>query len=120
VLALAATDTPAGAVLREHGLTPDRIEAQLTQLAGAGLFGDLDRAALAAAGIDLDVVRTRAEATFGPQALSRANQAVRRGPATSRWDPRPVRRSGAERDGVFLPHGPGAGQALRAAILACC
>ncbi len=40
-----------------------------------------------AAGIDLDAVRTRAEETFGSHALSRANQAVRRGPAVSRWDP---------------------------------
>jgi ATP-dependent Clp protease ATP-binding subunit ClpA len=112
LLALAAADTPAGAVLREHGLTPGRVEAQLTRLAGAGLFGDLDRNALAAAGVDLDAVRARAEAAFGPQALSQANQAVRREPAVSRWDPRPVRRSGAERDGVFLPHGPGAVPAL--------
>jgi Clp amino terminal domain, pathogenicity island component len=113
LLALAAAGTPAGAVLREHGLTPDRIEAQLVRLAGAGLFGDLDRAALAATGIDVEAIRAWAEAAFGPDALSRANQAVRRAPVTSRWDPRRVRRcSGAERDGVFLPHGPGAMRAL--------
>lgn len=100
-------------MFREHGLTPDRIEAHLVRLAGAGLFGDLDRAALAATGIDVDAVRARIEASFGPQALSRANQAVRRAPVTSRWNPRRVRRcSGAERDGVFLPHGPGAMPAL--------
>ena len=99
-------------VLRGHGLTPARVEAQLARLAGAGLFGDLDWDALAAAGIDVDAVRARAEAVFGPQALSQANQAVRREPALSRWNPRRVRRSGAERDGVFLPHGPGVGGAL--------
>lgn len=108
LLALAEADTPAGAVLRAQGLTPERVEARLTRLAGAGLFGDLDRDALAAAGIDVDAVRARAEALFGAQALSQANQAVRREPAISRWNPRRVRRrSGAERDGVFLPHGPG-------------
>jgi Clp amino terminal domain, pathogenicity island component len=85
LLALAAADTPAGVVLREHGLAPARVEAQLVQLAGAGLFGDLDRAALAATGIDLDAMRARAGATFGPHALSQANRAVRRGPAISRW-----------------------------------
>jgi ATP-dependent Clp protease ATP-binding subunit ClpA len=110
LLALAEADTPASAVLRAQGLTPERVEAQLTRLAAGGLFGDLDRDALAAAGIDVDAVRARAEALFGPQALSQANQAVRREPAISRWNPRRVRRSGAERDGVFLPHGPGAVQ----------
>jgi hypothetical protein len=112
LLALAAAATPAGAVLRDHGLTPAQVEAQLARLAGAGLFGDLDRAALASAGIDVDAVRAQAEAAFGPQALSQANQAVRRGPAISRWNPRRVRVSGAERDGVFLPHSPSAEQAL--------
>jgi ATP-dependent Clp protease ATP-binding subunit ClpA len=113
LLALTEAGTPAGAVLREHGLTPDRVEAQLTRLSGAGLFGDLDRAALASAGIDVDAVRAQAEATFGPQALSQANQAVHRGPAISRWNPRRVRVSGAERDGVFLPHSRSAEQTLR-------
>lgn len=89
LLALAATGTPAGAVLRDHGLTPARVEAQLAWLAGAGLFGDLDRAALASAGIDVDAVRARAEAAFGPGALSQANRAVRRGPAISRWSTPP-------------------------------
>jgi ATP-dependent Clp protease ATP-binding subunit ClpA len=112
LLALAEADTPAGAVLREHGLTPARVEAELARLAGAGLFGDLDRAALASAGIDVDAVRAQAEAAFGPQALSQANRAVRRGPLISRWDPRRVRVSGAERDGVFLPHSRSAEQAL--------
>lgn len=115
LLALADADTPAGAVLREHGLTPARIEAQLARLAGAGLFGDLDRAALAAAGIDLDAVRAQAEAAFGPDALSQANHAVRRGPAISRWNPRRVGISGAQRDGVFLPHSRSAEQALHQA-----
>jgi ATP-dependent Clp protease ATP-binding subunit ClpA len=113
LLALADAGTPAAAVLRQQGLTPDRVEAHLVRLAGAGLFGDLDRAALAAAGIDVDAVRARIEASFGPQALGQANQAVRRGPAISRWNPRRVGISGAQRDGVFLPHSRSAEQALR-------
>jgi hypothetical protein len=40
--------------------------------AGAGLFGGLDKDALATIGIDLDAVRARIEAAFGPQALARA------------------------------------------------
>jgi ATP-dependent Clp protease ATP-binding subunit ClpA len=115
LLALAAAGTPAGAVLREHGLTQARVGAELARLAGAGLFGDLDRAALASAGVDVDAVRAQAEAAFGPQALSQANQAVHRGPLISRWNPRRVRISGAERDGVFLPHSRSAEQALHQA-----
>jgi hypothetical protein len=45
-------------------------------------------------------------------ALSQANQAVHRGPLISRWNPRRVRISGAQRHGVFLPHSRGAEQAL--------
>ena len=71
LLALAAAADPAGAVLREHGLTPARVEAELARLAGAGLFGDLDRAALASAGIDVDAVRAQAEATFGSKRSAR-------------------------------------------------
>ena len=40
--------------------------------AGAGLFGGLDKDALATIGIDLDAVRARIEASFGPAALARA------------------------------------------------
>ena len=45
--------------------------------AGAGLFADLDRDALASIGIDLDAVRARIDASFGPDALTRADRAVR-------------------------------------------
>jgi hypothetical protein len=108
LLALAAAVQPAGAVLREHGATPGRVEAEIVRLAGGGLFGDLDRGALATVGVDVDAVRATVEASFGHEALTRAARATRPKP---RWfDPRP--RSGAGRDGGFLPHGPGAGQAL--------
>ena len=33
LLALAATDTPAGGVLREQGITPERVEAQVVRSA---------------------------------------------------------------------------------------
>ena len=109
LLALTAAAQPAGAVLREHGVTPGRTEAEIVRLSGAGLFGDLDRDALAAVGIDLDAVRATAEASFGPAALTRAARTAHRD-----WGPlgrlRP--RTGASRNGVFLPHGPGANQAL--------
>ena len=109
LLALAAADHPAGAVLRERGVTPERVEAEIVRLSGAGLFGDLDRDALTTVGIDVDAVRAATEASFGPATLARAARDVHQGPG--RFSPR--RRSGATRgDGVFLSHGPGVNQAL--------
>ena len=82
LLALVSLDEPAAAVLREHELTPERAGAEVIRLVGSGravsLLSGLDQEALASIGIDLDVVRSRIEATFGPGALARAVPAVRR------------------------------------------
>lgn len=111
LLALAVAGQPAGTVLHEHGVTAERVEAEIVRLSGGGLFGDLDRGALAAVGVDIDAVRATTEASFGEEALTRAARAVHRKP---RWfGPRPVAFVG--RDGAFLPLGPGAGQALQGA-----
>jgi hypothetical protein len=111
LLALTAADQSAGVVLREHGVAPGRVEAEIVRLSGGGLFGDLDRGALAAVGVDIDAVRATTEASFGQEALTRAARAVHRKP---RWfDPRPVAFAG--RDGAYLPLGPGAGQAFQGA-----
>jgi ATP-dependent Clp protease ATP-binding subunit ClpA len=110
LLALAAADQPAGAVLREHGVTPERVEEEIARRAGAALFGDLDRDALAAIGIDVNAVRASIEASFGPDALTSASQALHREPRARRLEPRRV--SGARMGGVFLPHSPGAEQSL--------
>jgi ATP-dependent Clp protease ATP-binding subunit ClpA len=111
LLALAAASQPAGAVLREHGVTPERVEAEIVRLSGDALFGDLDRGALATVGVDIDAVRATTEASFGQEALTRAARAVHRKP---RWfNPRPAAFNG--RDGASLPLGPGAGQALQRA-----
>jgi ATP-dependent Clp protease ATP-binding subunit ClpA len=110
LLALAGADHPAGAALRAHGVTPDRVEEQIVRLSGGGLFADLDRNALAAVGIDMDAVCDRVTQSLGPEALHRAGRAAfpeRRG---RWWDPR--RRyvgPGAHRDRVFLPVPPGTG-----------
>ena len=84
LLALAATDTPAGGVLREQGITPERVEEQVVRSSGLGaaaaLFADLDRDALAGIGIDLDAVRARIEASMPLESLARAGQAVQCGP----------------------------------------
>jgi ATP-dependent Clp protease ATP-binding subunit ClpA len=80
LLALVASDGPACDILRAHGLTPDRVESEIVGRVGqgvtAGLFGDLDREALATIGIDLDAVRARIEASFGTDDLIRAGYAV--------------------------------------------
>jgi ATP-dependent Clp protease ATP-binding subunit ClpA len=70
LMAAAMADDPVGAVLRDHGVTRERIEA--TILSTMGPLRDLDKEALASIGIDLDAVRTRVEAAFGPDALTRA------------------------------------------------
>ena len=72
LLAVASASHPVGAILRDHGVTPERVEQEIR----AGLFGGLDRDALAAIGIDLDTVRARAEESFEPAALARTGQAV--------------------------------------------
>jgi len=84
LLAAAEAGEPAGGVLRDQGVTPERVEAEILRTIGRGPEGSgdplrgLDREALAAIGIDLDVVRARIEAAFGPDALDRAVLAHRR------------------------------------------
>jgi hypothetical protein len=76
LLAAAAADEPASAVLRDQGVTPGRIEGEILRTIGRGQradpLGGIDREALAAIGIDLDAVRARIEAAFGPDALTPA------------------------------------------------
>ena len=80
---LASADGEVGTVLREQGVTPERVEAEFVRLigpentAGGSLFDTLDRDALTTIGIDLDTVRERIEAAFGPDALAPAAPARR-------------------------------------------
>ncbi len=73
---LACDEGEVGAVLRERGVTPERVEAEFVRLIGpeniaaGSLFDTLDRDALTTIGIDLDAVRERIEAAFGPAALA--------------------------------------------------
>jgi hypothetical protein len=93
LLAAASTGEPAGVVLRDQGITPQQVEAEILRTIGPGQTADplvgLDREALAAIGIDLDVVRARIEATFGPGALARAVPACRRNRRPA-WQKGPV------------------------------
>ena len=115
LLATASTATPASAVLRDRGVSPERIETEILRTIGRGqtpdLLGGLDREALASIGIDLDEVRTRLEAAFGPAALARAVPACRRnrrpawrkGPVAELMRRRARRRA---RGRAALPAGP--------------
>ena len=115
LLAAAAAGEPAGAVLRGQGVTPDRIKAEILRASGpgqtAGPAGGLDAEALASIGIDLDVVRARIDAAFGPDALTRALPAARHRPRPAlgkgplaRLTRRRRRRRG--RGNPLLPAGP--------------
>jgi ATP-dependent Clp protease ATP-binding subunit ClpA len=66
LLALLGQDTPTAAVLTRNGLDRDGVTAAV-----AVLTDDLDADALGTLGIDLDAVRDRVEAAFGPGALDR-------------------------------------------------
>lgn len=116
LLAAVSTGQPASAVMRAHGMTPELVEEEIVRRvglgAGAGLFGGLDRDALATIGIDLDAVRARIEASFGPQALSNAAQAADR-ERRRRPGPRPPRlvhawrRRRRARQAMATAHAPG-------------
>ena len=116
LLAAVTAGQPASAVLCAHGVTPEFVEEEIVRRvglgAGAGLFGGLDKDALATIGIDLDAVRARIEASFGPQALARAAQAAHRdlrrrpGPRPPRLVRRWLRRHQAQQ-AMTAAHAPG-------------
>jgi ATP-dependent Clp protease ATP-binding subunit ClpA len=116
LLATVSAGQPASAVLCAHGLTPGRVEEEIVAQVGLGaeasFFGGLDRDALASIGIDMDAVRARIEASFGPQALSAASQAMysaaHRRRRSGRW-PAPVRhlRRRRARRALIASRGPG-------------
>jgi ClpA/ClpB-like protein len=94
LLAAVSSGQPASAVMRAQGVTPELVEEEIVRRiglgTGAGLFAGLDRDALATIGIDLDAVRARIEASFGPQALTSAAQLAHQG-RPGRPGPRPPR-----------------------------
>jgi Clp amino terminal domain, pathogenicity island component len=95
LLAAVATGGPAAAALREHGVTPQAVKTEIIRLIGLGppasLFSALDREALACIGIDLDAVRARIEAAFGPDAFTPPAPAACRGNRPA-WPNRPMTR----------------------------
>jgi ATP-dependent Clp protease ATP-binding subunit ClpA len=115
LLAAVSTSGPAGAALREHGITPQAVEIEIVRLVGLGraasLFSAADREALACIGIDLDAVRERVEAAFGPDAFARAAPAACRGNRPA-WPKSPMtqllRRRRRSRAAAGQHAGPGA------------
>jgi ATP-dependent Clp protease ATP-binding subunit ClpA len=72
---LACADGDVGTLLRERGATPERCEAEFVRLvsSGRGFEADaIDGEALSSLGINLDTVRERVDAVFGPGALTGA------------------------------------------------
>jgi Clp amino terminal domain, pathogenicity island component len=96
LLSVVSADQPASAVLGAHGITPEYVETEIVRRIGLGRgggsedvpFGGLDREALASIGIDLDAVRARVEATFGPHAMAEADLMVQRRPKGRRGSSR--------------------------------
>lgn len=70
-----AAGTPLGAVLSDAGLTIDDTRTEVARSRGGQALGDEDAAALRSIGIDLDAVRESLDATFGEDALDRAESA---------------------------------------------
>ena len=106
LLALTATGGEVGTILRDQGITPDRVRQEMVRLAGAGrgasLSDVLDRDALASIGIDLDAVRGKVEAAFGPGAFAAAPA---RRPRRRHWVRRRVRRARPARRAVAPANG---------------
>lgn len=79
LLSLTALEGELGDIIRSSGARPQVVEAAIRQLIGQQWFPGVDREALAAIGVDLDVVRERVEEQFGrPQAVCRRRRRLLR------------------------------------------
>jgi len=92
LLGLLEGDGVAARVLAGLGITGAAVEREILAEVGRGPLGVGDAEALGAIGIDLDEVRRRMEATFGPGALY--------------WHPDPHCRRGRPRPGGHIPFTP--------------
>jgi ATP-dependent Clp protease ATP-binding subunit ClpA len=107
---LAEPGAPGVSVLTDLGVTLDTGRTGLCQLVGSGGLRESDAEALRTLGIDLDEVRRRVEASFGPGAL---DEVPRQRPRRRR----PWRRGRCEPAAVsrYLPFMPRAKRALERA-----
>ena len=72
-------DAVAARVLTELGVTPASVEREIRAEVTDAPFGTADAEALGAIGINLDEIRRRMEAAFGPDALRGRAKRTRRG-----------------------------------------
>jgi ATP-dependent Clp protease ATP-binding subunit ClpA len=102
LLGLLRGDGMAARVLNDLGVAADAVEQEVVTFVRPGPFGAADAEALGAIGIDLDEVRRRLEASFGPGAL--------------RW--RPGRRGGRRGPlpGGHIPFSPRAKKVLELSL----
>jgi ATP-dependent Clp protease ATP-binding subunit ClpA len=114
LLAVVGSDTPAGDALRGLGLTQDTVEAATRNIVAGCRTSMLDREALAAVGIDLDAVRERVEAVFGPGALTRPSQRRQHRRLRRGWRRRRRCPTGAPRG--HIPFSPRAKKCLEGAL----
>lgn len=97
LLALVSSSQPTGAVLRENGVTPERVEEIIrrgVQGADGGPSGSLDQSALAAIGVDIDAIRARIESSSAADATASGGSALARVTRKTRRDLRRLRRDG--------------------------
>lgn len=76
---LAGSSGPGARALREQGVEAADIRRRVIAIVGSPSTEDLDSAALATLGIDLDEVRRATEASFGPGALDARAGAIPKG-----------------------------------------
>ncbi len=109
LLAVASTQGSIGGTLRRAGVTTAALEEATLRLVGAP-GAVLDRDALAAIGIDLDVVREKIEASFGTNALA----PLPFGPRRRRWGRR--RACGVSSGFQHIPFTPRAKECLQLSL----
>src|SRR5215216_6553054 len=102
LLGLLETGGLAAQVLAGAGVTPAAVEREVLAEVGRGPLGEADAEALGAIGIDLDEVRRRLEASFGPGAL--------------RWRPGARGRRRGPLPGGHIPFSPRAKKVLELSL----
>ena len=113
LLATVRDDCPVAPALAPLGLTHDRVRDAVAQTVGASPVSE--DAALRDLGIDVDEVRRRVEATFGPGALDVPPAEARRWRRLGRWLSRSARRRGCRRGG-HIPFTAAAKKALELSL----
>jgi ATP-dependent Clp protease ATP-binding subunit ClpA len=103
---------PAAQVLAGLGVRREQVRDDLVAIVGSGRRQGIDEAALRAIGIDLDAVRRKIEAAFGPGALDIPPPRARRWPSRRR----PPARQCDHRNAGHIPFTPRAKKVLELSL----